>query len=126
MSLFHAVVWIDHQSAQVLQFDAAHVLAQKVRSHTHYTKQHGSVVRSEHEFFGEVCDAIADVPQVLVTGPHKGIEDFRHYVQKHRPQVAKCIVVYQVSDHPSENQLVALARRFFDKQELMSGLRGPA
>jgi stalled ribosome rescue protein Dom34 len=125
MSLFHAVVWIDHQSAQVLQFDAEHVLAQKVHSHTHYTKQHGSLVRSEHEFFGEVCDAMDPVPQVLVTGPRKGIDDFRHYVEKHRPNTAKHVVAYEVADHPSENQLVALARKFFDKRELMAGLPGP-
>ena len=30
MTLFHAVVWIDHQSAQILQFDAEHLQASKV------------------------------------------------------------------------------------------------
>jgi hypothetical protein len=29
MSLSHAVAWIDHHSAQVLQFDAEHVQAAK-------------------------------------------------------------------------------------------------
>jgi stalled ribosome rescue protein Dom34 len=122
--MFHAVVWIDHHSAQILQFDAGQVLAQKVRSHTHYTKQHGSVVRSEHEFFGEVCDVIEAISQVLVTGPRKGIDDFRHYVEKHRPHTVKHIVDYQVADHPSDNQLVALAREFFDKREVMAGVPG--
>jgi stalled ribosome rescue protein Dom34 len=125
MSLFHAVVWIDHQSAQILQFDAAHVLAQKIQTHQHYTKQHQSGVRSEHEFFHEVCDGIDAIPQVLVTGPRKGIEDFRHYVEKHRPHTAQRVVAYEVTDHPSEGQLVALARKFFAQRELMSGLPGP-
>ena len=53
MPLFHAVVWLDHQSAQVLQFDAAHVQSQKIKTHTHHTRQHGSLVRTEHEFFGD-------------------------------------------------------------------------
>ena len=58
MSLLHAVVWTDHQSAQVLRFDAEHVLADNIRAHTHHTAQHGSAVRLQHEFFGEVCDAL--------------------------------------------------------------------
>ena len=117
MSLFHAVVWTDHQSAQVLQFDAEHVVAQKIRAHTHYTAQHGSTVRSEHEFFGEVCDGLDGIAEVLVTGSHTALADFRHYVDKHRPQTAPRIVAYEVVDHPSENQLVALARKYFLKHD---------
>jgi hypothetical protein len=119
MSLFHAVVWTDHQSAQVLQFDAEHVLASKIKTHTHHTRQHGSSVRSEHEFFGEVCDALDGIAQVLVTGSKTAIADFRHYVEKHRPLAAPRIAGYEVVDHPSENQLVALARTYFIKKDLM-------
>jgi hypothetical protein len=32
MTLLRAVVWIDHQTAQILQFDAQHVQAHKVKS----------------------------------------------------------------------------------------------
>lgn len=126
MSLFHAVVWTDHQSAQVLQFDAEHVLAQKVRAHTHHTAQHGSAVRSQHEFFAELCDALAGINEVLVTGSHTATADFRHYVDKHRPQVGGQIVGYEVVDHPSENQLVALARKFFLKHDRMTGTPTPS
>ena len=38
MTTLHAVVHIDHQSAQVLQFDAEHVKSQKVKTHTHHTR----------------------------------------------------------------------------------------
>ncbi len=117
MTLSHAVVWTDHQTAQVLQFDAEHVRAQKIRAHVHYTRQHGSTVRSEHEFFGEVCDALGAVAEVLVTGSHTAIADFRHYADKHRPQTAARIVAYEVVDHPSDNQLVALARKYFLKHD---------
>ena len=113
MSLFHAVVWTDHKAAQVLQFDAEQVLIDKVRSHTHHTAQHGSVVRTEHEFFGELCDAIAGVGEVLVTGSHTALADFRHYAEKHRPQTASRIAAYEVVDHPTDNQLVAMGRKYF-------------
>jgi hypothetical protein len=121
MSLFHAVVWTDHQSAQVLQFDAEHVLASKIKAHTHHTKQHGSSVRTEHEFFGDVCDALDGIPEVLLTGSKTATADFRHYADKHRPQTAARIVGYEVVDHPSDNQLVALARKYFLKHDRMAG-----
>ena len=122
MSLFHAVIWTDHQTAQILQFDAEHMVAQKVHAHTHHTAQHGSTVRTQHEFFGEVCDVLDGIAEVLVTGSHTAIADFRHYADKHRPHVAPRIVGYEVVDHPSDKQLVALARKYFLKQDRMKGL----
>lgn len=120
MPLFHAVVWIDHHSAQVLQFDAEHVEAQKVKAHGHHTRQHGSTVRTEHAFFAEVCDALVGISEVLVTGSHTAQADFRHYLDKHRPALVPQVVGYETVDHPSENQLVALARRYFLKYDRMN------
>ena len=125
MTTFHAVVFVDHQHAQVLQFDAEHVRAEKIKAHTHHTKQHGSQVRSEQEFFGHVCDALQGITEVLVTGPRTGIADFRHYAEKHRPQTARHIVAYETVDHPSDRQLVALARQYFLRHDRMTGTPVP-
>ena len=113
MPSIHAVVLIDHHTAQVLQFDAEHVKVQKVKAHTHHTKQHGSSVRTEHEFFGEVCDAVAGIEEILITGAHTAQADFRHYVEKHRAAVGSKIVGWETVDHPTEGQLLALARKYF-------------
>ena len=125
MTLFHAVVWIDHQSAQILQFDAEHVQAQRVKAHAHLTRRHASGVRTEHEFFGHVCDALAEIPEILVTGSRTALADLRHYVDKHRPQVAPRIFGWEVVDHPTENQLVAMARQYFLKIDRMNGVPTP-
>lgn len=122
MSLFHAVVRIDHHSAQILQFDAEHLEVHKVKAHSHHTRQHGSAVRSEHEFYAEVCDALKGVTEVLVTGAHKAQADFRHYVDKHRPAVGKQIVGWETVDNPTEGQLVAFARQYFLKHDRMKGI----
>jgi stalled ribosome rescue protein Dom34 len=126
MTMFHAVVWIDHAQAQVLQFDAEHVQAQKVKAHTRQTKQHGSQVRTEHEFFASVCDAVAEVPEVLVTGPHTALADLRHYIEKHRAHLVPRVCGWEVVDHPTENQLVALARKYFLKYDRMAGTPTPS
>lgn len=126
MSLFHAIALIDHQSAQVFQIDSEQVLESKVHMHTYSTQQHGSEVRSQHEFFGEVCDAFEGITEVLVVGGHTGLADFRHYVDKHRPLTAKNIVEYQVVDHPTDNQLVALGRKFFSEYDKTTGRQLPS
>ena len=126
MTLFHAVVWIDHQNAQILQFDAEQVQASKVKAHSHPTGQHGSGVRTQHEFFGHVCDALAGIPEVLVVGPRTGLSDFERYLQKHRTETAARVVAFEVSDHLSENQLVALARKIFLRIDRMNGTPVPS
>jgi stalled ribosome rescue protein Dom34 len=121
MSLTHAVLLIDHQHAKILQFDAEHLQASKVKAHSHHTRQHGSEVRTEHEFFGQVCDALKDVHEVLVAGSHLAQTDFRHYVEKHRPQVMKQLVAWDTVDHPTDGELMALARKHFNKVDKMAG-----
>jgi hypothetical protein len=121
MPLFHAVVRTDHQAAEILQFDNEHVLTRKLRAHAHDTPQHHSEVRTEHEFFGSVCDGLDGVSEILVTGTHTAVEDFKHYVDKHRPHVAPRIVGYEIVDHPTQNQLVALARKYFAHYNQMEG-----
>ena len=126
MSLSRAVAFVDHQSAHVLQFDTEHVVQSKVHEHRKSTGQHHSGVRTEHEFFGHVCDALDAIAEVLIVGGHTAQADFRHYADKHRPQTARRIVGYEVVDHPSENQLVALARQYFARYDQMGGARSPA
>ena len=54
--------------------------------------------------------------------PSKGI---RHFVDKHRPQTAKHIAGYEVVGHPSENELVVIARKYFVQYDLMAGTPVP-
>lgn len=121
MPFHRAVLWIDHHSAQVIQFSADDVKAEAVHAHDHYTRQHGSAVRTEHEFFGDVCDTLTGIREVLVTGSHTAQAAFRHYVDKHRPAVAKQIAGWETVDHPSQGQLVAVARKFFAAHDRMTG-----
>lgn len=125
MTLFHAVLWTDHHQARILQFDASTVETRRVAAHSHPTGQHHSAVRTEHEFFGEVCDALEGITEVLVTGSRTATADFKHYADKHRPHTAARIVGYEVVDHPSDNQLVAMARDYFVRHDRMAGIPTP-
>jgi hypothetical protein len=120
MSPSRVAVHIDHHKAEVLRLDAENVQSQKIKAHEHVTRQHGSEVRTEHEFLAAVCDALAGGTDVLVVGSHTAQAEFRHYVEKHQEALARHIVGWQTVDHPTEGQLVALVREFFIQHDNMA------
>jgi hypothetical protein len=108
MTLFHAVVCTDFESAEVLQFTAARVIAVTVHARSHATRLHGAFARSDYVFFGQVCDALEGITDVLVTGPQAVTAAFRQHAEKHRPETAARIAAYEVVDAASEQRVVAL------------------
>ncbi|MCE2916059.1 MAG: hypothetical protein LW768_10995 [Rubrivivax sp.] len=125
MPMFHAVIWLDHETARIFGFDAENVDARKVRAHHHPTGQHGSEVRTQHEYFAAVCEALEGPTEVLALGPRTGLADFEHYAKKHRPQTARRIVGWEHADHPTDNQIVAQARDWFVRYDRMNGVPTP-
>jgi hypothetical protein len=120
MPLSHAAAWIEHQGAHVIQFDADTSVDQRVKQLTRYTRQHGNQVRTQHEFFGEICEALSGIKAVLVVGHHEPESAFRQYVSKHRPALALHIVGWEIVDHPTEAEVLQLAREFFVRQGEMA------
>jgi len=118
----HAVIRIDHAQADVLDFVSEPPHGRHLKAHRHPTRQHASGVRTEHEFFAEVCDAVEGVAEVLVVGARHALADFSHYVRKHRPETAGRIVGYDVVAQPTEAQLAALARQFFDHRDHLADI----
>jgi hypothetical protein len=127
MTMSRAVVWTDHQSAQVLPLgeEQAHTPGLTIHAHAYPARQHASGVHTEHEFFGAICDELERFAHAVVTSSHTALADFRHYAGKHRPVVAARIVAYDVVDHPTDSQLVALARKQFVEHDRMAGILTP-
>ncbi len=119
MLLSQAVVVINHRAAHIQHL--AHARSQTVKQHRHDTRRHASGVRSEHDFFRDVCDALEPLSEVLVLGSHTAQADFRRYVDKHRPALAKHLVGWQSVDHLTAAQALAAARAFFEKFDRMAG-----
>jgi stalled ribosome rescue protein Dom34 len=117
MSLTHAVVWIDHESAKIFQVDRPQTEPMKVKTHHHYTRQHGSEIRTQHEFFAQVCDAVAGVSELLIAGSQNVHTDFHHFITKHRPALIHSIIRWEAVDRPTERQLAAFGRKFFAKHD---------
>jgi hypothetical protein len=119
MPISQAVILLDHHTAHIQSL--ADGRAQTVKAHQHTTRQHGSEVRSEHQFFSDVCDALQGYTEILVFSGHTAQADFRHYVDKHRAGLDKNLVGWDTVDHPSAAQALAAGRDFFIKFDRMAG-----
>ena len=113
MPFSHATAWIEHSGAHIIQFDADLSSEHRVKQHSRYTRQHGNQVRGQHEFFGEICEALSGIKAVLVVGHHEPETAFRQYVSKHRPALALHIVGWEIVDAPTEPEVLKLSREFF-------------
>lgn len=118
MSTFHAVVWMDHSEAHVVHFDPEHMAAQRVKSRSHH--KHQGKVADNAAFFGAIAAALGDSHEVLLAGPGLARNQFRDWCLNHQPQVARTIVDSVSADHPTDAQLVALARQYFRKFDAMA------
>jgi stalled ribosome rescue protein Dom34 len=118
MTTFHAVVWMDHSQAHVLMFDKAHIEAQRIKARSHHTPKHGHL-GADKDFFKSVAQALEGVHEVLVTGPANAKVAFRDFCKHSAHAVDKAIVDVVTSDHPSDPQVVAMARQYFLKHDLL-------
>ncbi|MDQ0511996.1 translational machinery protein [Ancylobacter amanitiformis] len=119
-SPYHAVIWIDHHEARIFHFDSTS--AERVVIHPEHPVKHvhhkanavGDGRSAEDQaFFHHVATAIADAKAVLVTGPGNEKDLFVKHVEHHDPKLKALIAAVKTVDHPTDNELVALARAAF-------------
>jgi stalled ribosome rescue protein Dom34 len=118
MSTFHAVVWMDHQDAHVVMFDREHIEAKRIHSRSHH--KHQGKADDTAAFYADVAQALTGTHEVLVTGPGLARNEFRDWCAAHHKSTAAAIVDSIASDHPSDGQLVALAKHYFKKFDAMA------
>jgi stalled ribosome rescue protein Dom34 len=118
MSTFHAVVWIDHTEAHVAMFDKAHVETQRIRSRSHHKHQGKGADLST--LFGDVANTLVGCQEILLTGPGLARQQFRDWCIQHHRATAARIVDSVPTDHPSDAQLVAMAKQYFKKFDNMA------
>lgn len=111
--LFHAVLWLDSHHAQILQFVPTQGRTRQLKALLSYKRRSAGHMRSEHEFFAEICDALDGQSEVLVAGSHAAQTGFHRYVDRLRPDVANRIVDWQTLEQPIADEVIALARRHF-------------
>jgi stalled ribosome rescue protein Dom34 len=118
MSTFHAVVWMDQQEAHVLMFDREHVHAQHIKSRSHH--KHQGKAGDATALFADVAHALSGTHEVLLTGPGLARNQFKDWCTTHHKATADLVVDSIATDHPSDAQLIALAKKYFKKFDAMA------
>ena len=123
---FHALIWIDHQVAKVFHFDAltsenAHVRSSHPHQHLHHKANSGGSGHApvDTEFLGRVATELARAGAILIVGPGTAKTELRTYLQKKHADVAAKISAVETLDHPSDGELLAFGRKFFDADDRM-------
>jgi stalled ribosome rescue protein Dom34 len=123
---FHALVWIDHREAKVFHFNAE--TSNNVAVHNSHAHQHlhhkanagdSGHIPIDKEYLHRVAAELASAGAVLIVGPGSAKTELRTYVQQHDPQLAAKISAVESSDHPTDGQLLAHARKFFVADDRM-------
>jgi len=114
-----AVIWIDREHAQLYLLSNDKMERRKFEGHHKENHRHvrDSIdkERDEHSFFLDVGNALEGADQILILGPGIAKHHFRNYMTEQKPMLARKIAGVETVDHPSDGQIAAMARKFYDK-----------
>ncbi len=123
---FHAIVWIDHHQAKVFCFNVDGVDRAVIHPHdrTMHLHHKANTIGSGHapvdkEFFGRVTEALAGAGTILIVGPAGAKTGLANHLAAHAPDLSARVAAVEAVDHPSEGELLALARHFFRANDRM-------
>ena len=117
---FHAIIWIDHHQAKVFRFNASDLERDVIRPHdpTVHLHHKANTVGSGHapvdkNFLGHVTESVSRAGAIMIVGPASAKTELAAYIAAHAPHVSGRVSTVEAVDHPSDGELVALARKFF-------------
>jgi hypothetical protein len=116
----NAIVWIDHAQARVIRFDSETSSTGVIRAgggtpHLHHKANSIDDGRlpGNQDYLHAVGQAIAGVRSVLVAGPANAKLELMKHLARHDPALLEKVSGVQTVDHPTDGQLLDLARSHF-------------
>ena len=117
------VVYIDHENAKIFKMGAEGTSEVQLHRHVHlHHKNNNEDKKKDHSpFYHEVATALDSAAEVLVVGHGNAKEQFVHHLKEHKhDKLASKIVGVESVDKPTDNQILALARKFFKSAHLFT------
>ena len=128
---YHAVLWIDHHEARILDFNAdaadeqiIHPLHPPRHLHHKAGSASGTHTTDEPEFYRDVASALVGAKEILVAGPSSAKTEFVKHLAKHAPQLLDRVRRIETLARVTDGELLAEARRFFTAEDRMLPQRG--
>jgi hypothetical protein len=126
MTKYHVCVWIDHAHARLFELGARDVTAAHLEDngpvhHIHRKADHVGLgsVPARTEFLAEIAGRLDGARAILILGPGRARNELAGYLNDRDPKLAKAIWGIEASDHPTDAQIIAQARRFFEAADRM-------
>lgn len=123
MNTPHAAVWLDHSEARVFHiakgsFEEQVLHTEKPHRHLHRKSGPGAVSGRrgmiEPAYLDEIAECLTGADEILVLGPSTAKLELIKHLAKHRASMAEKVVGVETVDHPTDRQIVAYARQYFD------------
>ena len=119
---------MDHQEARLFHVDAEHLDEHTIKAPAHHLHRHAKGAAAEHnhpedlhKFFQSVAHELQGAERILVLGPSTAKLQFVRYAAKHDATLESRIVGLETVDHPTDGQILAYAKRYFEADEHMMG-----
>ena len=121
--MMNGIVWIDHKEARIFEVDAEKAARATVNSPAPHLHRHANEVDlrvrnhpdDEHRFFRDVARAVDGCDKLLLVGPAQTKLHFFRYLHQHDRALEAKIVGIESADHPTDGQLVAHLRSYFNE-----------
>jgi stalled ribosome rescue protein Dom34 len=123
MAHHHAAVWLDHSEAKIFHVGAETFDEKTIESPRAHTQLHrktgpgadsGRREEGDKHFYHDIAKALADAEEILIVGPSTAKLELLRYMHKHAHELEPRIVGVETVDHPTNGQLVAYIRRYFE------------
>jgi len=124
MSFNHVVVWLDQAEAHVIHFtrdDSNTEVIKTASVHQHQKSGVDASVQSERNpaYLNDIAAALDGAKQILIVGPGQEKLTLIKHLEKQHAGIADKVVSVETVDHPSDSQLLAYARKYFVKEDMM-------
>lgn len=119
------VLWLDSEVAHIFALKTSGIEKSSlhkggVNHHTHNKKDHHADPELDH-FFRDVTAKLGQVDQLLILGPGLAKKHFKTYIEKHHAKdMAKHVIGVENADHPSDDGILAMARKFYKTYDLFN------
>ena len=110
------VIWMDMDHAKIFSIaESGRSMVVVERSEIrHHTNADPENHKNTHRYFLDVASRVRDASEIVLMGPSLAKDHFNKFLaEKFEATVSKKVVGILTTDHPTENQLLEQARKFF-------------
>jgi len=128
----HTLVWLDHRVAKIFRFnrdssEASQVHSTHPHAHLHHKANAGDSGHAlvDHAFLESISGAIPPEGPILIVGPGTAKKELHSHLLDRHPNISGRIAAVTPLDHPTDGELLACGRHFFDADDRMHALQAP-